>query len=390
MTVSHWRRTTALGTIETHAAVVGAGIAGVSAALHLQDLGIPAVVLERHAVGSGASTRNAGFLMRGAADNYAIARKQYGPDTARTLWRWTEENLALLGTRGIHTLPSFAPRPSCLLALEPNERAELGQSHALLQQDGFDSRWLEPGSGPADAVWASGKPLAALLNPHDAVVNPHELLTHLRAQFRGPVHELQELAEISHKDSSTLELRTPDALIRCRGALLCLNAYTPLLLPSLAPFIEPNRGQMLALHAPESELPLRYAYYANRGSEYFRRADPETVVVGGRRTHHAESERTYDDRHSPAVQNDLEDFAESLFARRFPVKARWAGTMGFTPDHLPLIGPLPGFEGKAWICAGFTGHGMSLAHRATRCAVELMTQRGSENNPFPLSRFNPA
>jgi gamma-glutamylputrescine oxidase len=401
MTVPHWRRSPTPTTLTTPVAVVGAGIAGLSAALHLQDLGLDGILLEKHAVGSGASTRNAGFLMRGAADNYFLARIQYGQPIAQALWQWTQDNLTLLRLRGIESLPSYAARPSALLALEPAERHELEQSLTLLKQDGFDARWIGPDDAAHhDAVWttrAAAKPLGALINPNDAVINPHDLLAHLRKQLRWPIHELTEVAEVRLVESSAsptksggehIELLTPDALIRADRALLCLNAYAQLLLPNFASLIEPNRGQMLALHATESQLPLRYAYYANRGSEYFRRADASTVVVGGCRTYHAANERTYDDRHTDEVQQDLERFAESRFGKRFPVKARWSGTMGFTPDHLPLIGPIPNHNNRLHFCGGFTGHGMSLAHKATQLAAQLLTEQADPAaNPFPLSRF---
>lgn len=385
MTVSWWRRARSPSRIDVPVAVVGAGVAGISAALHLQDMGLPGVLLERHGVGSGASTRNAGFLMRGAADNYALAARQYGRPLASTLWRWTEDNLALLRARGIAALPSYAPRPSCLLALETTELAELQQSLSMLRADGFEAGWVEPGAG-SDRVLGPGRPgLGGLLNPHDAVVNPHELLSLLRSQLRWPVLEMHEVAEV-RAEAVSVELRTAEATVRCERAMLCLNAYAPLLLPEFDRLVEPNRGQMLALHAGEAELPLAFAYYANRGSEYFRRADADTVVVGGCRTMHAEAERTWDDRSTSRVQGELERFAARLFGATFPVKARWAGTMGFTPDHLPLIGPAPLLGERVWFCGGFTGHGMSLAHRATLCAARLMMGAAAEPSPFPIDR----
>jgi glycine/D-amino acid oxidase-like deaminating enzyme len=39
---------------------------------------------------------------------------------------------------------------------------------------------------------------------------------------------------------------------------------------------------------------------------------------------------------------------------------RWAGSMGFTPDWLPLVGELPGREG-VWVSLGYSGHGNVLA-----------------------------
>ncbi|HKX04706.1 MAG TPA: FAD-binding oxidoreductase, partial [Methylomirabilota bacterium] len=37
----------------------------------------------------------------------------------------------------------------------------------------------------------------------------------------------------------------------------------------------------------------------------------------------------------------------------------WAGLEAFTPDDLPMIGPIPGIDGLV-IAAGFSGHGFAL------------------------------
>jgi sarcosine oxidase subunit beta len=38
----------------------------------------------------------------------------------------------------------------------------------------------------------------------------------------------------------------------------------------------------------------------------------------------------------------------------------WAGIEAFTPDELPLLGPVPGVAGLV-VAAGFSGHGFALA-----------------------------
>ena len=68
---------------------------------------------------------------------------------------------------------------------------------------------------------------------------------------------------------------------------------------------------------------------------------------------------------------------------------------GFSPDGLPLIGPvLPGGAPASdpasgiWFCGGFTGHGMSLARRAAREAVEAMLE--GRRPIFSIDRFEGA
>ncbi|MBL0926733.1 MAG: FAD-binding oxidoreductase [Phycisphaerales bacterium] len=384
MTVSYWRRTTRLGEIRCDTAVLGGGIVGVSAALALERAGVDALVVERHTIGAGASTRNAGFLMRGAADNYEIARRDYGPPLARHLWRWSEETLQGLLDEGIDRLPMFRRVPSCLLALEEVELAELRRSSDMLAADGFDVGWIEPGSLAADDdAWRSGRVLGGLLNPNDASANPREVLELLAGKLRREPLLHQEAFALS-LTADGVAVRTADALVRCRRVLVCLNAYTPLLLPTLAGLLRPNRGQMIAVDA--GPLRLGRSYYANRGGEYFRQPDPATIVVGGRRRFFEQQERTRDDQTADNLQADLEDFAASILGQRRPVKARWAGVMAFTPDGLPLVGPLEP-SARLWLCSACHGHGMSLGHRTARAAVEEML--GGPASPFPLSRLGP-
>ncbi len=387
MTVSHWRRSTRPRDIEREVVVIGAGVCGVSAALHLQRRGVPCAVLERYTVGSGASQRNAGFLMRGAADNYAAAVGEFGRERARLAWRWTEENLAGLRAEGIERLVSYRAVPSCLLALTGEELGDLRASRAMMQEDGFEVGWVERGE---DSIWrsAEARALGGLLNPVDASVNPHELMAMLAGGLSEPVIENQEACEIT-SEGGRVVVRTSDAQVRCRNVLVCTNAYGPLLLPRLAGLVLPRRGQMAAVNAPGARLDC--SYYVNHGSEYLRQTPDGTIVVGGCRTYHAEREVGYDDTTTDYVQRDIERFARRMLGTDFEITARWAGTMGFTPDGLPLIGPVAAGdgggwpEGSVWFCGGFTGHGMSMAHRTSRAAVEAMLDGAP--NPLPLSRF---
>jgi len=378
MTVSHWIRHGESRRVEADIAIVGGGVCGVAAALELEARGHRATIIERGAIGSGASTRNAGYLMRGAADNYAAACRDHGRSVARTLWRWTEENLGALRAWGIDRLGSYRPMSSCLLALQANERAELEESVALLGEDGFDAELI---TGGDDAAWSSGLPLAGLVNPHDAVCSPAELMAMLRARLAQDPIEGAEAFAIEPSGDGIL-VRAPGVDVRAERVLICLNGFASALVPELAGVVTPQRGQMLAVHAPSARLD--HAYYANHGSEYIRPAGGGVVAVGGCRTSVGDDEQTAEDAITPPVQAAIEDFASRLLGARFRVIARWSGTMGFSPDGMPLIGPLPGRDRRVWFCGGFTGHGMSLGVRAARAAVEALLH--GEATPFPLAR----
>ncbi len=366
-TTSYWHRDNR----EHEVIVIGAGIAGLSASRELQRRGINHVVLERGVIGCGASTRNAGYLMRGAADNYAAACREFGRDTAKALWRWSENNLQALREAGIESLRSYQARPSCLLAVDDGEARELEESRTLLQEDGFEVGWHTEG---ADAAWTSGMARVGLVNPNDAVCNPAELIRWIA----GPVFEhVRQGVEVESVDlkSSKVSIQTNAGEYRCERLLVCTNAFTESLLPEFRDRITPRRGQMLALDAPEVSLDC--AYYINHGHEYIREAGDGVIALGGCRGLFADQEVGEDDTTTDNVQGALEDFAERLLGRRYPVLCRWAGTMGFSPTALPMICRIPSLEGHAWFCGGFTGHGMSLAHTTATAAVAQMLDESS-------------
>ena len=391
MTISLWRQSMDLGTINCDVAVIGAGICGLSSAMAFTRRGLRVVVVERAHPGAGASGRNAGFLMRGAADNYWAAAREHGRELARTLWRVSEENLAMLKREGIEQLPSYRARPSCLLALTEDERSQLADSARLLAEDGFTCDVIECGKArvPHDSLWQGPMAIArgakGLVNPHDACCNPLELVEMLRSRATCTILEGQDVVAIVDAGKG-IELRLTDGVVRAGRVLVATNAYAGLLIPALARVVAPKRGQMLAIEAEGRTLSMNY--YANHGSEYFREGYNGTLVFGGCRKQDLETEVGYEDRVTERVQQAIERFAcEVLGTARVRVVARWSGVMGFSPDGLPLVGSLGrdnGWNDRVWFCGGFTGHGMSLAHRTASLAAEEML--GGAPSPFPLSR----
>ena len=162
--------------------------------------------------------------------------------------------------------------------------------------------------------------------------------------------------------------------------------------PSLQPLIAPKRGQMLAFRTASPIFDC--SYYSNHGSEYYRQATPDTAILGGWRTHFADAETGYEERVTEDVQGGLERFAAALLGGPIDVTARWSGTMGFTPDGLPLLGPIDDagrpapLDNPIWLCAGYTGHGMSMAFKAAHEAARAMLE--ARPPPFPMARFRPS
>jgi len=371
MTVSLWQTSGPLTSVRTDIVVIGAGITGLSAALEIEKAGLQCVLIDARAPGSAASGRNAGYLMRGAAENYAAASDLLGRQTAKQLWKWTEANLQDLTDLGAQDLPSFEPRPSCLLALSADEAEQLELAHSMLIEDGFEANKVAPNDpGATDTIWSRASPKLGLQNPNDAVCNPIELVGLLCAQLETT--ELVtgcEAFAIDQDPGGSRAVHTTLGTIRADRVLVATNAYAGRLLPSLAQHVKPNRGQMLAAHAPGVRLDC--AYYANHGSEYFRQLEPDYIIFGGARTHDEAAERTNVDNLSDPIQARLEELCRELLTDDFRVISRWAGIMGFSADDVPIVGEIED-DPAVWFCGGFTGHGMSMAHRTATSAVRAM------------------
>ncbi len=388
--MSLWRRASEPERLECDVCVVGGGICGLSAALELERGGQRVILVEAGEVGAGASGRNAGYLIRGAADNYAQACRVFGRARAGMLWRWTEANLTALRDEGVEALPGFAMRPSCLIALGGEEEEQLRQSIQLLHEDGFEAALLESDQGADDALWQSGKVRAGLVNPGDAVCSPIELVRMLRDKLDSTRVITGQEAHSIVGEARWIVVGCSDIRVQCERVFIALNAYAPSLVPSLRSVVRARRGQMLAARPLDEGVRLDMAYYANHGSEYLRSGPDGTIVFGGARTSFVEQEVGCDPDITPEVQDRIESFMRELVTDRYEVVARWAGTMGFSADGLPLVGAVDvdGVEpGRVWFCGGFTGHGMSMAFTTARAAVGEML--GGKATPFPIGREMP-
>jgi len=77
------------GDRETDVLVIGAGIAGLSCAWHLAERGVDCTVVEASTAAGGASGRNGGFLVAGAAPAHQDAIALFGHDVAVGIYRAT-------------------------------------------------------------------------------------------------------------------------------------------------------------------------------------------------------------------------------------------------------------------------------------------------------------
>lgn len=331
--------------------VVGGGIAGVSLLWHLARRRIDAVLVEQHHLAWGASGRNAGFLLAGVASSYAEAVSTYGREKAREVWERTNENHDRMIEAALGQDVGHRRLGTAIVPVDDDERALLVESADLLQEDGFLARW--------DGT--------RLVNPRDGEVDPAAVVAALARQLKpGAIREGVQVTALAPGRNEVVVSAGDDA---CQAGVVVLatNGYTRRLVPSVP--IEPTRAQMLAT-APASRAIADMPVYSDFGYRYWRQLRSGELLIGGWRDTSPESEKTFDDEPTEEIQERLERAARELGAEA-EVTHRWAGTMGFTESGLPLAGPLEGMP-NAYICAGFTGHGMGFAFITAKQVSELI------------------
>ena len=331
--------------------VIGGGIAGTSLMHHLSARDFDAVLVERRHLASGASGRNAGFLLAGVADCYAEAVRTHGREKAREVWHITNENQdrMLEAVQGDEV--GYRRLGSATLASGDEERARLEESDQLLREDGFEALW--------DGT--------CLLNPRDGEINPAAMVGALARRERpGAIREGVEVAAIE-PGSGEVIVHAGGRDCRAGVVILATNAYTPLLVPQLK--IQPARAQMLA-SAPLSRRLCSMPTYSHFGYRYWRQLPGGELLIGGWRDTSLASEVTYEHQPTPQIQGHMDGQLAAMAADGV-VTHRWAGIMGFTETGLPLVGPVQGMRG-VYSCAGFNGHGMGFAFMTAKRLVQML------------------
>ncbi len=387
MTASIWQQAHRRRSISYDVAIVGGGIVGCATAywLHQCDPALRIAILEAGSLGDGASGRNAGFVLLGTHQDYLTAIRSYGERIAHRLWQFTRENRRLLADLNGAAF-DWKEQGTLTVAGDDEEDDRLRRALPYMRAAGIPVVYL----GPSET--------SQRLNSHEfqgslyvtsgAAIDPLRLVRHLAAESQADVLSHHRVTRM-RQSAPGVEIQTPRIRIRAEQAVLAAGAYAPRIVPALQSYVRPVRAQMLATHAT-SDQRIPMPVYSHRGDYYIRQLGDGTILAGGGRQNHRDTEVGYEDATTPAVQADIERYLHTHFpwTTSLRVQSRWSGTMGFSPDERPVVGIVPNMP-AAVFATGFTGHGMGFGMRMGQLLAKTLRSdpRPKAFDLFAATRF---
>jgi gamma-glutamylputrescine oxidase len=342
--------------------VIGGGVTGCSCALTLAERGIRVRLYEQREIAGGASGRNGGFALRGAAAPYDEARRELGDARARAVMELTERSLDRMEELAGD---AFRRVGSLRLAFDDDELAALRREHDALREHGFAVEWVDDLDPPLDRLYRG-----AILHPRDGALQPARWVRRLAA------HAAAAGADLREGERMTVE----EAAAAADTVVVGGDGYIRPLLPELP--VQPIRGQVLATE-PLRERLYERPHYARHGYEYWQQLPDGRLVIGGNRDASLATEETDVEEITDLIQGRLDAHVESLLGHRPRVTDRWAGIWGATPDRLPVVGEA---RDGVWVAGGYSGHGNVLG---LACG-DLVARAILGDRPRELEIFAPA
>ncbi len=377
---------------ECDVAIVGGGLAGLSAAIELADRGYDVVLLEARQIGWGASGRNGGQALAGLACEQDTIEAQLGLDEARRVWAMTIEALALIQQRCARFEIDCDWRPGYLsLAVNDRKAREL-QAWQLRMQSLYahETDWITPQQLPQ---WiASPRFHSGLHDPLSGHLHPLKYCLGLARAAAALGVRVFENSAVTALDAAataggSVRLRTAGGSLRAAHVLLAGNVYLQGVAPVLEPRIMPVGTYIIASEVldealAQSLIPSGAAVCdTNFVLDYFRVASHTTasaahhrLLYGGRVSY------------STATPVNLAASMQKRMVQTFPqlrgtgVEFAWGGfvdiSMNRAPDFGRLAERLPAGSASGlsnvYYLQGFSGHGLALTGIAGKLVAEAI------------------
>lgn len=320
--------------------IVGMGLTGLLTAINIKKTHPEASVLivDEKLIGSGASSRNAGFACFGSISELESDVAQFGLDECLKLVKLRFDGLAKL-------------------------RSVVGDSIGYIESGGFEvfehksdaERYLDRVAYWNDALSHitglenSYKEVSvdrrlrfydrAICNSKEGLLNTGKLNIALETiAAQNGIQIFRGLRLGTFEDSYNENLLYFDGVDRpllCKALVLCTNAFTKQLIPNLD--VLPSRNQVLMTSAVDNSY-LKGGYHLDKGYIYFR-SIADKVLIGGARNYFKEEDgKTEFGENADNVEYLLHILREKILpGQKFEMEYNWSGILSGGALRTPIV-----------------------------------------------------
>jgi gamma-glutamylputrescine oxidase len=355
--------------------IVGGGISGLSAALHLAERGFTVALLEAKHLGFGGSGRSGGQTIFGYASGQEKLEKLVGDANARAMWDIALEGMKLQRELiAKHSIACDYVAGHMHVGVKARHDAELrAEVESLHGKYNYRSVRLV-GHDELRGIVASGQYTTGIYDSNSGHLQPYKYTLGLGAAaaragvkiFEGSWVTKLEIAARADADNVA---HTESGSVRARHLLIAGNALLGPLVPSLARKLMAVGTYIAATEVLGEQR--AQALITNNAAvadinwvlDYFRRSADHRLLFGGRVSY------------SGVDPFDSARILRARISRVFPqlegtrIEYAWGGYVDITPNRAPHFGRL---GPNAYFLQGFSGHGMVLAGIAGKLVAEAM------------------
>ncbi|MEQ8320445.1 MAG: FAD-binding oxidoreductase [Rhodospirillales bacterium] len=361
-------------------AIIGGGLHGCSAALHLALRGRSVVVIEPYHPGRFASGVNAGGVRRLSRHQAEI------PLAEASLEIWNDIRSLVDDDCDFHACGQLkiAESDADMEKLEARARdvRDLGYDHEVpIGRDKLLELVPDVHPRAVGGLWCEGDGAADPMRTTQAFYK--------KAKALGVDFRLGIKVTGLRKQAGTWHVETDKGTVTSGQVLNCAGAWGDRIAGMLGDDVE-LQAHALTMMVTERVRPFLKPVCGLASRKLsFKQTSSGTLLIGGAHLGYADRDRGIAEPDPVKMSLSAATVSDAFpLVRNVRVARCWAGLEGVTPDQLPVIGPSASADG-AFHAFGFSAHGFQLGPVVGRVMAELIVD-GKSNlpiAPFDVGRF---
>jgi sarcosine oxidase, subunit beta len=365
--------------------VIGGGAVGTAAAYHLAKRGKKVALCEMRNIASGATGRCGGMVVH-------CYGREVNIDKAGLRLQFTRANTELMREYERSFEVNFEFRQiGCLdIAIDEEEFDGLKKLIAIQRSQGDTEIQLLDRKQTLEAMPNLNPRMifGSRLRPGDGNLNPFRLARAqaLEAQKLGAeILTMTKVEEVLVTGAAVQGVRTSRGVIEAGAVVNAANGWAHQLTEGIETI--PVRELAMVTERLPDRPPQPFEMLCNGDFAYGATQHASgNYNLGGPGPARPPGYDYYDERIYPDEVYRVMSYISAIFPELAEVSVirSWVGTMGFTPDAMPSIGPMPGVKGL-FVAAGFAD-GMAWAAVTGKLAAEYICDGTTS---LPIDTLNP-